>query len=105
MVKKMKKKQYIVVKPIMEIPSEEISINIVPGTADTQFCPDSKSLYIRDEDIIKWTGKGIIAEKKSANEKLAERICSEYWESTSDNYRSQRLYTVILEELEKAGVK
>ena len=62
-----------------------------------------KTLIINPQYIEGLLSKGIIAEKKSANEELAERICSKYWES--GDCRVQRLYTVILEELEKAGVK
>lgn len=104
----MEKKQYVVVKPIMDVPAEEISINIFHGTGDTQFYPDSKSLYISDEGIIKWTGKGIIREKKSKAEEITERIIDRIGDTQSTIGWSEKKIAykeIILSELEKAGVK
>ena len=97
-------KEYEAAQDIMGVPAGEIKVvKQSSGIKSFQFYEHIKTLIINPQYIEGLLSKGIIAEKKSANEELAERICSKYWES--GDCRVQRLYTVILEELEKAGVK
>lgn len=96
-------REYVVVKPIMDVPAEKIEVVVDDGATEAYFSCASNSLYINSKFISAFISKGIIREKKSANEELAEKICSKYWES--GDCRVQRLYTVILEELEKAQTK
>lgn len=103
-VKEDKVKEYVVVKPIMDVPAEKIKVTITEF-GDCVFNAHRETLAIDAGCIKGLIEQGIIAEKKSKAEEIVFNICQKYWQSTADDYRVKRLSDIILEELEKAGVE
>ena len=104
----MKEKEYVAVKPILDVPAEEIKVIVTDESGKFWNCySEVKELYITSEYVLELISKGIIAEKKSKREEIAEKIVIELKkydnEEVLPTYKDMK--QIILSELEKAGIE
>lgn len=100
---KVKEKEYACIKDILNVKAEEIKVTIDNEIVSAYFTWADKRFYINSKFIPKFISEGIIAEKKSKADELADEISERiYWEL---KYLSRpAIRQIILEELENAGI-
>lgn len=98
----MKEKEYVVLQDIMTITADKIKLKVGTDFVGS-FDMSISTMYIPTDKIDKFIQQGIIAEKKSKREEIAEKI---QFALATKHYNDKDDYKeIILEELEKAGIE
>lgn len=102
----MEEKEYVVVKPIMRVPAEEIKVKVNDTSIIFIFPEYSqiKPVIGNPSTIPALISLGIIAEKKSKAKEILDNIKKSY-ENNFGFRMNLEVQQIILQELEKAGIE